>query len=561
MTTATAANLSTEEAQQLQILLDPLLWAETHLNWKPRSYQPELLYTMRDGRRVVMRLGRRLGKTETMCVMILWYAWTQINASPERRSDDDEEGSYRILIICPYEEQVDLIFDRLKQLIYGSPIMAASVKKDIHHRIEINNGTVIKGQTAGSKSNTGAAATRGQFADVLIMDEVDYMADGDITNIINIANDDPGRVKVFTSSTPTGRRGPFYRWCTGKVKGWRPIHMPSTVNDKLMEINPETSQSYIDDLKDELTDLRYLQEVMAEFGEEQQGVYAKRYIDAAVALADALKINDYYTLAKPKPKGLHRRILGVDWDKYKATPNLFGMEFNEDLGIFVPIYRKEIPRDQFSLTMGVEEIINSDRVFNWDWIMVDRGYGDMQVEQLTLWGMKNNKEEFSRKIVPVAFGSNVRVRDPHTKKVDKKPCKQFMVNYSVNQFEKGRVAVIGKDRKLLTQLEEYRVKTISNKGVPTYTDENEHILDAMNLCFLGFALKYDKLIKQSAQMGIRKMPNLNIHDNVVSRDVQETVKAKRLPNAPAILKSIAAQKVSGSGRARMSGPPKRKNLR
>ena len=549
--------LDPEEIRQAQILMDPVLWADTHLDWHPYDYQPEIMYGLRDSRRVVLRLGRRIGKSEVFVVLALWYGWTQINQDPKRKPEEDR---YKILIICPYEEQVDLFFERLKQIIYGSPVLAASVKRDIHHRLELHNGTVFKGMTAGSKSNTGAAGTRGQYADVLVLDEVDYMADSDITNIINIANDDPKRIKIFAASTPTGRRGPFYRWCTGRVRGWKHFHKPSTVNKRLMEMNDETEQTFLDDLKDELSDLRFLQEVMAEFGEEQSGVYAKRYTDLAIELGKRLSLK-YHSTQNPKPKGMNKRILGVDWDKVQATPNLFGLEFDEDLGIFIPIYRKEIPRHEFSLTKGVEEIIASDKVFNWDWIYVDRGMGEMQVEQLKIYGINTGNKAFAEKVIGIHIGSNVRVRDPHTKKIEKKPMKPFLVNYSVNQFEKGRIAIIPNDKKLIEQIEEYRIKSVSSRGHPTFTEENEHILDAMNYAILGFALKYDKLIKQKAGMGIKKMPHLNIYDNVAPRDgtVDIKVQPKLHPDTANILKSIKSSKVRGRGRT--TGPPKRPNLR
>ncbi len=71
-----------------------------------------------------------------------------------------------------------------------------------------------------------------------------------------------------------------------------------------------------------------------------------------------------------------------------------------------------------------------------------------------------------------------------------------MVNNSVNLFEKGKVVLDPKDKDMITELEEYRVKSISSAGLPIYTDENEHAIDAMNLCLLIFAQKYDSLLKK-----------------------------------------------------------------
>ena len=50
-----------------------------------------------------------------MCVMILWFAYTQYNKGPNNQ--------YDILIATPYETQIDLIFKRLHQLIDRSPLL------------------------------------------------------------------------------------------------------------------------------------------------------------------------------------------------------------------------------------------------------------------------------------------------------------------------------------------------------------------------------------------------------------------------------------------------------
>lgn len=153
------------EALEYAVTDNPVLWSKVYLNWEARDYQEQICHSVKASKSVVLRLGRRLGKTDTMCVLILWHAYTQINKGPNNQ--------YDILIITPYETQVDLIFDRLHQLIDGSPLLSGMIARDIHHRIELTNGTKIVGLTAGSKSGSGAANTRGQRADLIVLDEVD----------------------------------------------------------------------------------------------------------------------------------------------------------------------------------------------------------------------------------------------------------------------------------------------------------------------------------------------------------------------------------------------------
>lgn len=371
---------------------------------------------------------------------------------------------------------------------------------------------------------------------LIVLDECDYLTEEDITNIRNIKNEDPSRIRIIAASTPSGKRESYYKWCTfatksfiadtdyiegtGKIKynvvtaksvgykpnGWTQYYAPSTVNKNLQKINPDTGQSYLDDLRDEFPEYRYAQEVMAEFGEELSGVYQKRFIDYAVQLGIDLKCS--YANMKPRPvKG--PRILGVDWDKIGAETSLLALEYDTEKKMFVPLDKVSIPRTQFTLTMAVNTIAKMDSIHNFDWIYVDKGYGEMQIEQLHLYGMRNPKTNFHKKVIGVSFSEKIKVRDPYTKKKDEKDVKPFMVNNSVNLFEKGLIALEPNDLQLRSQLEQYRIKTISPNGRPTYTDENEHYIDAMNLSLLGFALRYDDMIRTRLAGRIAVIPNMD----------------------------------------------------
>ena len=338
-----ATGASLVEALEYVVLESPILWAKVYLNWTCRDYQYPILMEGKKSRQLVLRLGRRLGKTDSMCVLILWYAYTQINKGPNNQ--------YNILILTPYETQIDLIFDRLKQLIQVSPLIQGMITREIHHRKEFSNGSIITGLTAGASSgNSGGNNTRGQRADLIILDEVDYIGSSQITNVINIKNEAPERIRVIAASTPSGKHEEFYKWCVGssrryapkeddvknfrftgyiktdlnesgeKGNGWTEVYAPSVVNKELIKINPDTNQTYLQDLKDELSELRYDQEVMAEFGDEELGVYQKIYIQKAIE--EGKRIGHTYSTRMDSSSfnNLLRnrtgpRILGIDWDK------------------------------------------------------------------------------------------------------------------------------------------------------------------------------------------------------------------------------------------------------
>ena len=527
----------TKRADALEYIVtdNPILWAKVYLNWEPRPYQIPIILEAKKSKKLTLRLGRRLGKSECMCVMILWYAYTQYNKGPNNQ--------YDILICTPYETQIDLIFKRLLQLVDMSPLLTSLVSRNIQHKLCFTiNGTIstILGITAGANnSSNGANSTRGQRADLLILDEVDYIGSNQITNILNIRNEDPERIRLLCASTPSGKHEEYYKWCTGASKsyevseqdtknntftgyiitekkigegnGWTHIHAPSNVNKELLKTNPETQQTYLEDIRDELSEMRYEQEVLAEFGEEELGVYQKQYIQKSIDEGKRIS-HDYITKWDKetrkeylrKTQGHNIRILGIDWDKYNAETNMVCMEYDryhqnadgEMDPCFKVLFRVAIARSEFTYTNAMNKVIELNNEYKFDWIAVDRGYGETQLELFHKYGIMHPESGLADKVVGYQFAEKIEVTDPYSRKKDMKHMKPFMVNNSVNLFEKEKVIVNPNDKYMITQLEEYRVQSISATGLPTYSSENEHALDAMNLALLIFAQKYDSLLRR-----------------------------------------------------------------
>jgi hypothetical protein len=144
----------------------------------------------------------------------------------------------------------------------------------------------------------------------------------------------------------------------------------------------------------------------------------------------------------------------------------------------------------------MNRVIELDKEFKFDWIAIDRGYGETQLELFHKYGEQHPETGFAEKVVGYQFSQKIEVTDPYTRKKDEKHMKPFMVNNSVNIFEKGKIILDPGDKYVIEELEEYRVQSISAAGLPTYSSENEHALDAMNLALLIFAQKYDDLLKK-----------------------------------------------------------------
>lgn len=84
--------------------------------------------------------------TECMCIDGLWQCFTHKN--------------YRVLYVTPYENQVNLIFMRLREIINESPLIKTEVvkMKNSPYTIEFVNGSIIMGFTTGASTGQAAAS-------------------------------------------------------------------------------------------------------------------------------------------------------------------------------------------------------------------------------------------------------------------------------------------------------------------------------------------------------------------------------------------------------------------
>lgn len=187
---------------------------------------------------------------------------------------------------------------------------------------------------------------------------------------------------------------------------------------------------------------------------------------------------------------------------------------------FVVAFALEIPRSEFTYINAMNKIVELNDMFNFDWIGIDRGNGDVQVEMLKQYGMANPVSGLVDKLVPIHFGEKLEVRDPHTLRVDKKELKPFMVNNSVLSFEKGKIVLAPEDENLIEQIYAYRVERVSQRGLPVYTSENEHSLDCLNMCLLVFERKYGALFKNILNSKVLTIGTLKRDKAIESRTLE-----------------------------------------
>lgn len=123
--------------------------------------------------------------------------------------------------------------------------------------------------------------------------------------------------------------------------------------------------------------------------------------------------------------------------------------------------------------------------------------------------MENPSSGLHEKVVGYHFSQKLKMLDPHTRKKEEKPLKPFMVNNSVIVFEHGKIVLNPEDEKFKEDLEGYRIKGTTSTGAPIFSDENEHTIDAMNLCLLIFEQNHGELFRNLVNTRMYSIDGLN----------------------------------------------------
>lgn len=534
---ATDKKLSEVEKKKLQIIFkDPVLWAKAFVvavnpetkktgPWIARDYQAEILRN-RDVRKVY-RMGRRLGKSECMIVDALWQVCTHKN--------------YRVLFITPYENQVELIFRRIREIVNDSPMIKEEISriKNSPYTVEFNNGSVILGFTTGAASGSGAASVRGQRADWLFLDELDYMAENDYSTVAAIANE-RSDIGITASSTPTGRRGTFYSMCCDPNFHYTHWHFPS-------QRSPLWDDEMEQRARAEYSQQQYEHEVLAEFGTEEAGVFNKDALDRArqqmfytydrltdlqiKRLGNGPKPLEYiYNEGDRAPFNLYRTV-GIDWDKYGASSSIVVLDYDRQKDKFWVIKRIEVPRGEYSYDNAVKWVIRVNDIYNPRWIFADRGSGEYQIERLHIYGEEHKSSGLKNKLEGYQFKNTLDIPDPIRRTIRKEPMKPFMVNALAKVIEEDRLILSPFDDTLHKQLVDYCVERISANGNPVFTSKDEHFVDALGLAYLAMVLKFPEVTqyikKIDTSFSIAHTDN-NIINNGIQRQIRSIESVKNV---------------------------------
>ena len=449
-----------------RVLNDPLLFAEslliepmTESPFKANYVQRLILGAVKDHQRIAVRVSRQTGKTYALTVICLWAAITK-----SRR---------KILVITPDKSKADVIFKNMDMFLQVNPALASSLLRSYSGNPqmgrEFTNGSMILGFTTGASSHRKGNSVRGQGGDVIIIDEAAYLTEEDWISIEPIIQGGLYRQDALTivSSTPNpdSHGGMFYDIFTKPElrQIWHTIHVPITENPDFAGVVERYRQACPNELA-------WTTEYLAEFPDQASRSLVRRsQVDSA---GRDYRYNLYQVSNGP-------RAIGVDWDKYEAGVNIVIVRYDPHGEYYHVMYREELPPSDTLLTEGVRRVLELQELTGADWVAVDRGYGEMQLEVLRTEAAMRSMN-LPERIVGYSFQELVDFtldKDIYQRRVRLKDAAYQWMSFLL---DKGLLFFPATDEQLKRQLLGIQVRSTDAYGM-TFKTAKDHIVSALAL--------------------------------------------------------------------------------
>jgi phage FluMu gp28-like protein len=340
---------------EITVPQDPVEFVRALFKFEPKEYQAKLLEDK--SKRIVVRWSRQAGKTTTIALRALWYAFT----NPKSLS----------LIVAPSLRQSMILGDRVQDYL-------ASLQQDYRAAlIDRQQRTVIRFTNSARIVilPNSPQLLRGYTAHQVICDEAAFFREDELVfyNVLYpmLATTDG---ILIASSTPWSKDSVFYRMCQSNEFSKHVVTCEDVVKAGLIK------QDFIEEMKTQLPEERFKREFNAEFVED---------IDAW--LTQSLIVNCIDSQLQPYtfedvPKGSF--YLGVD----------FGKE--QDFSVIIVVERtstdiRVIHIHRFPLKMEYASVIGYVKSLQDRWHIVRAVYADVTgvgnyiVEDMTRSGIRN----------------------------------------------------------------------------------------------------------------------------------------------------------------------------
>jgi intein/homing endonuclease len=427
------------------------------------------------------------GKTDSVCIEICYYLFTQ--------------PGIKIVVAGPQKTHTEEIITRVRAFIASNPVLSRMVMRDVsapYYEMQIAHSNKrisrLRGFAAGAKGGSGGLAIRGQDADRLYLEEMDYIDETAIKGAVLPLLMTSPHTALVGFSTPSGFETQYYKMCEHSPR-YIEFHYNYKVLPHWREVDLERAN---------FTEEDWTHEFMAEWGDSESGVYKPAYIEAALQIYE-------YDAMKRQPTW--RYCIGTDWNEKHGT-EIVVLGYNRINGRFRIVESVLVPKSEFTQLSGVQKLLDLNKKWRPDHVYIDAGNGSTNYELLRKTAYEERRPGGDRDTAALLdtlkkydSGASLVITDPISHEEKKVPAKPFMVNASVRMFEQHRLDISSSDNVLEKQLRNYIIVRYTPTKTPVYGLENEsvgdHKLDALNLAIVAYQLEFDDLhvIKITTHVG------------------------------------------------------------
>lgn len=417
-----------------------------------------------------------------------------------------QNSNYQILVVTPFLSQAKELTNVVKKILRSlgdtigtwDELVERSVTSP-YQEIQMKNGSTFKAFTAG---NDNANAVRGQGAHLIIIDEADFLTQEAFDSITAILMDKPN-TEIICTSTPMGE-GLLYKFANSK--DYKEFHFPSFC---IPHYNDDMDREF----RNSLSMMAYIQEIMAEFGLSDNSVFDTDLVNRSTTIGTSESLHDVIV-----NRDRYIVSLGCDWNADKVGTRICVIAYSKVEHKVIIANLSNVRREGWTQVAAVDKIVELNRLYLPDYIYVDEGFGEANVQQLKLIAVNlfgkvptNHPDLRLRNVTPVNFSSTLELRDVMTGEIRKKYFKNFIVETTKRALETGLLAF--KDpisAPIVEQMKNYVVKSRAANGREVYEAKNheigDHDLDAFMIALAGLQLNEDSILDTRRYSNVTILP-------------------------------------------------------
>lgn len=494
------ANMNNDELEEIKQAMNPVYWAEKNIDVNQpdptkRLYVNRWYQSMQiqcSASKKAIRCGRRSGKSYGLGIDIA--------------NRLVQNSNYQILVVTPFLSQAKELTSVVKKILRSLSATIGTwddlVERSVtspYQEIQMKNGSTFKAFTAG---NDNANAVRGQGAHLIIIDEADFLTQEAFDSITAILMDKPN-TEIICTSTPMGE-GLLYKFANSK--DYKEFHFPSFC---IPHYNDDMDREF----RNSLSMMAYIQEIMAEFGLSDNSVFDTDLVNRSTLIGTSESLHNVIT-----NRNRYIVSLGCDWNADKVGTRICVIAYDKIERKIIIANLSNVRREGWTQVAAIDKIVELNRLYTPDYIYVDEGFGEANVQQLKLIAVNlfgkvpaDHPDLRLRDVVPVNFSSTLELRDVMTGEIRKKYFKNFIVETTKRALETGLLAF--KDpisAPIVEQMKNYIVKSRAANGREVYEAKNseigDHDLDAFMIALAGLQLNENSILDTRRYSNITILP-------------------------------------------------------